>query len=299
VNADGTDRQDPVQPSLLPPVVTRRSTTAGRPAADVGLVPPFKARPVPRPVPPPRVQPETPRVEERPDEALPPVAESPDQPAETIVPATQVEPVEAMPVLEEVAVFAAKHDDAAPALAEPILDLVEFGAAIEELPADERIVLPDAFDAPVSESDPADDGQPPLDLEMPWQDLAVEAVAEPVAPEPEIEEVEFFAGDIALGEPEDAQIAAEAATPFEAFLLTPEVELIPAAPASEPEPLADLEQVLAILPPHMQLADRFERLSLRLRAEPLDTLLPSLAQGDHFDALMAGFLAGYVAAKKS
>ena len=45
------------------------------------------------------------------------------------------------------------------------------------------------------------------------------------------------------------------------------------------------------------IADRFEKLSRRLRSESLDTLLQSLARGDRFDALIAGFLAGVVSAK--
>lgn len=46
-----------------------------------------------------------------------------------------------------------------------------------------------------------------------------------------------------------------------------------------------------------ELADRFEKLSRRLRNEGLDSLLPSLTRGDRFDALLAGFLAGYFSAR--
>jgi hypothetical protein len=47
------------------------------------------------------------------------------------------------------------------------------------------------------------------------------------------------------------------------------------------------------------LAERFERLSQRLRDESLESLLPSLAGGDRFDTLVAGFLAGYFSAKNA
>ena len=47
------------------------------------------------------------------------------------------------------------------------------------------------------------------------------------------------------------------------------------------------------------LAQRFERLSQRLRDESLESLLPSLAGGDRFDTLVAGFLAGYFSAKNA
>jgi hypothetical protein len=46
-----------------------------------------------------------------------------------------------------------------------------------------------------------------------------------------------------------------------------------------------------------ELADRFEKLSRRLRNEEVDTLLPSLMRGDRFDSLLAGFLAGYFSAR--
>jgi hypothetical protein len=46
-----------------------------------------------------------------------------------------------------------------------------------------------------------------------------------------------------------------------------------------------------------ELAERLEQLSRRLRDEQLESLLPSLAGGDRFDALVAGFLAGYFSAK--
>jgi len=36
-----------------------------------------------------------------------------------------------------------------------------------------------------------------------------------------------------------------------------------------------------------------------LRAEDVESLLPSLAQGDRFDTLVAGFLAGYFSAKNA
>ena len=49
--------------------------------------------------------------------------------------------------------------------------------------------------------------------------------------------------------------------------------------------------------PAHDLADRFEKLSRRLRAESIDSLLPSLTRGDRFDTLLAGFLAGYFSAR--
>lgn len=46
-----------------------------------------------------------------------------------------------------------------------------------------------------------------------------------------------------------------------------------------------------------EIADRFEKLSRRLRNEEIDSLLPSLMRGDRFDSLLAGFLAGYFSAR--
>jgi hypothetical protein len=60
---------------------------------------------------------------------------------------------------------------------------------------------------------------------------------------------------------------------------------------------ASAEHEHELVEPTRELAERLERLSRRLRAEDVDSLLPSLAKGDRFDTLVAGFLAGYFSAK--
>jgi hypothetical protein len=47
------------------------------------------------------------------------------------------------------------------------------------------------------------------------------------------------------------------------------------------------------------VAVRFEQLAQRMRAEPLESLLPTLAGGDRFDTMIAGFLAGYFSANNA
>ncbi len=283
MNAEGADRKDRVEAGLLPPVVTRKGSAGARPGQEIGLVPPFKVRPNPRPAPPPVT-----RV------TAPPPPLPPPPSVEVVEPVREPEPVQETAAAETPEVFASIEK--AP---EPILEIVEFGAAIE-LP--EELGAPaDAFDTPGQSPVLEANAEQSLDLEMPWQDLVVEAASNPDTGSDQADELmEFFAGDIALSADADAEpTVLEEAIPFDAFLLTPEVEQIPAGPVTESPPMPALDQVLAVLPVHQELADRLERLSRRLRAEELSALLSSLAQGDHFDALMAGFLAGHVSARKS
>jgi hypothetical protein len=72
---------------------------------------------------------------------------------------------------------------------------------------------------------------------------------------------------------------------------------------AEPAKPVELAPIVAAPPKGMklsnELADRFERLSSRLRGEAFDSLTESLARGDRLDLLMAGFLSGYSSARKS
>ena len=134
---------------------------------------------------------------------------------------------------------------------------------------------------------------------------AAEEFAEvPWAPMSEDEEGEVaavFEEDVALTTEE---ILASARPRTEEFNV--DAFIIPEDSTSVPTGL-DAAQVEAVKhhsahPPHdaaHDVADRFERLSRRLRTEGLDSLLPSLARGDTFDSMLAGFLAGYLSAKSS
>ena len=85
--------------------------------------------------------------------------------------------------------------------------------------------------------------------------------------------------------------------PVDAFIIPEDTRRIPTG--------LDETQVEAVMQntehprhdPVHDLADRFEKLSRRLRSEELDSLLPSLTRGDRFDLLLAGFLAGYFSAR--
>ena len=80
--------------------------------------------------------------------------------------------------------------------------------------------------------------------------------------------------------------------PLDAFIIPEHARTVPHGlegqpPSSEPEnsPVRDL-------------ADRLEKLSHRLRVEESEAVISRLAQGDKLDAMLAGLLAGILAAAK-
>jgi hypothetical protein len=105
--------------------------------------------------------------------------------------------------------------------------------------------------------------------------------------------------------------------PIFELTLAPELEAVPPV-TEEAEAVDDTERVPTsldqetvqelithehelhdLIGPTRDLAERLEQLSHRLRAEDVESLLPSLAKGDRFDTLVAGFLAGYFSAKNA
>ncbi len=87
--------------------------------------------------------------------------------------------------------------------------------------------------------------------------------------------------------------------PIDAFIIPEDAKRVPTG--------MDAAQVEAAIhhtehPDHdaaHDLADRFEKLSRRLRSEDIKTLLNNLADGDRFEALVAPFIAGYFSAKNA
>jgi hypothetical protein len=148
-------------------------------------------------------------------------------------------------------------------------------------------------------------------------------------------EVEFYEGDLALGPASDEapEEALGDAMALDGFLLSEELEQLPAAmaelapafiqPADQANDAtaelagttpaevagdtpaemasdapAEKAAVAPLAPPAQQLlAERLEKLSGRLRHENPEVLLSNLSRGDQLDALIAGFLAGYIAAR--
>jgi hypothetical protein len=116
-----------------------------------------------------------------------------------------------------------------------------------------------------------------------------------VAPSAEGEVEPTFEGDLSLTPP-PAPVTSDRpreAFPIDAFIITEETKVVPTGMA--PEEVEAVKQQTEH-PPHdaaHDAADRLEKLSRRLRAEDLEPLMRSLAQGDRFDTLLAAFLTGY------
>ena len=178
-------------------------------------------------------------------------------------------------------------------------------------PEPEPVELMMFSDEPLPLDEPLDLGEP-LHLEEPLQLDEPLGLAEPLQldePLPlgeplQLDEPLELAEPFELSEPlqlADAIVAEDAAqaeaveepAPVEDILQMTE------APATE-APIESAEQGLEAAQAQeaaRELAGRLEQLSRRLRGEQLESLLPSLASGDRFDALVAGFLAGYFSAK--
>jgi hypothetical protein len=148
---------------------------------------------------------------------------------------------------------------------------VEVPTAVESPPAASVTAAPTEVSPPIL---------PNTDERLPWL-IPEEGEAAPT----------MFEGSISLT-PEVAQPSAEAKGefPIDAFIIPEETKRVPTglAPAEVEAVIHQTEH-----PPHdvaHDLADRFEKLSRRLRAEDMNSLLNSLALGDGFDAQLAIFL---------
>ena len=121
-------------------------------------------------------------------------------------------------------------------------------------------------------------------LEAPWAPMAEEGVVEAT-----------FAEDVSRAA--DTIRSSEAEFPIDAFMIPEDSSRVPTG--------LNAEQVEAViqhtehpeLDTQHELSDRFEMLSRRLRAENLDALLPALAQGDHFERMVAPLIEEYFSAK--
>jgi hypothetical protein len=122
-------------------------------------------------------------------------------------------------------------------------------------------------------------------VDIPWEDM-------PDADEGVVE--------AAFGE--DVERTTEANTTSESSEFPIEAFMIPEDSKSVPSGIAPNHVdaiTIADHPPQdsHELADRFDRVGRRLRAESLGTLLTSLAKGDRFDASVGNFIVAYFSAK--
>lgn len=118
-----------------------------------------------------------------------------------------------------------------------------------------------------------------------------------VAPSAEGEVEPIFEGDLSLT-PAPAPVTSERpkeAFPIDAFIITEETKVVPTGLA--PAEVEAVKQQTEHPPQDAahDVADRFEKLSRRLRTEDPESLMRSLAEGDRFDTLLAAFLTGYFA----
>jgi len=195
---------------------------------------------------------------------------------------TSVEPAAEELLLEPADPFAGDPD----ALPEP---MAWEQPAVQSPPWDAPAVEPMPWDPPPAESMPWD---APVVEPMPWEaeaertpwssiersDPEVEGVVEPAFGE----DLSSTTDGILASTPEDE-------FPIDAFIIPEHAKRVPTG-------VPDPDHANHTDPSH-ELAERFEMLSRRLRAEDIESLLPSLARGDRFDALVAGFIAGYFSAR--
>ena len=80
--------------------------------------------------------------------------------------------------------------------------------------------------------------------------------------------------------------------PLDAFIIPEHAQRIPNGFEGKALPEAPVHT------PVIELADRLEKLSHRLRVEEASAVVSRLAGGDKLDALLAGLLAGYIAGSK-
>lgn len=118
--------------------------------------------------------------------------------------------------------------------------------------------------------------------DTPFDDFDDEGIVEPV--------FEADVSEAALALAELSQAGRNEEFPLDAFIVPEQTQHIPSG--LEGRPLPTQQQT-----PVTDLADRLEKLSHRLRVEETDIVLSRMASGDRLDALLAGLLAGYLAAK--
>lgn len=159
--------------------------------------------------------------------------------------------------------------------------------AATESPSEAAAPALEQYTQAVPETEPLPDDTD----ELPWESMSDEGVVEPVFAEDVASTTESM---LALtNEPEGE------AFPVNAFIIPEDSRRVPTGLDQGTVNSVKQHAEHTTGDPTQDLADRFEKLSRRLRAEDLDTLLPSLARGDRFDAMLAGFLAGYFSARES
>jgi len=114
--------------------------------------------------------------------------------------------------------------------------------------------------------------------ELAWDTTDGEGVVEPAFEEDVHATEEMLA--------ESARSAQE--FPMDAFIIPEHTSRLPTGVADEESAEADEDGATA------EIAARFEEISKLLREEDVNELLVRLARGDRLDALLAGFLAGYL-----
>ena len=126
--------------------------------------------------------------------------------------------------------------------------------------------------------------QAPQSEEMPWEAEAEEGVVEPMFEE-DVSETTAQLAALSQTPPEEF--------PMDAFIIPEDSRSMPSGmgaktpsvPAPEHSPINDL-------------ADTLEKLSHRLRVADANTVVKELAGGDKFESMLAGLVAGYLAASK-
>lgn len=159
-----------------------------------------------------------------------------------------------------------------------------------------------AQDEPLLElTDPFAGDPDALPTGLPWEPPSLEPMpweSAPASPDwPSAVGAEEFEGLVEPAFGDDANVTSDAILagntedefPIDAFIIPEHARRVPTG-------LPDPDFAHHGDPTH-ELAERFEKLSRRLRAEDIESLLPSLARGDRFDALVAGFIAGYFSAR--
>lgn len=160
------------------------------------------------------------------------------------------------------------------------------GSKPEVEPASDPVALPFLPDdgAPAEQTAASDEGAAPVEQALP----------ESSAPVFETALSQDFGVADTEAESEDSE-----AFPIEAFIIPDDSERMPAG--FETESLSPSEPISNVASPATldrtsRLADRLEALARKLRAQGPAALGNGLDSGDRFDAVLAGLLAGYLAA---
>jgi len=172
---------------------------------------------------------------------------------------------------------------AAEAFASDFDAVSDFAQNLEQLePAAEFVALPIDLPAeePVAEFAPQSNQMPTEEpaSELAWDTTDGEGVVEP-AFEEDVHATEEMLADSARSAQE---------FPMDAFIIPEHTSRLPTGVADEEGAEADEDGATA------EIAARFEEISKLLREEDVNELLVRLARGDRLDALLAGFLAGYL-----